>query len=640
MLLLKNISKQFGTETVLKNINAGFNGGLNFIIGPSGSGKSTLLKIISGMDSDFGGELLFKGKAVNSFSKKELESYYFNSVGFIWQNFQLIDYLSVEDNINMVLNLLPMSRDEKEKRITSVLRKLGIENLLKSSVSKLSGGQKQRVAIARALVKEPEMIIADEPTGALDAKSSKLIMNELKKISKDRLVIVVTHDKSMIDHSSNCYQLKNGTLEKLDEGKNPHNAAFKENIVKPLLKTKNAFIQAVKNIKGLKLKSSLSAAMIILSSFLMLLNFSGEIKNVQSEIYDALVAERGEGIRDIRLLTDSMGAGGSNDGRQLTQEVYQVFDKLKDDERIEFMYTREPLTNMNINIDGLVENYTPKNSRISPSIQKLLAGEMPNPNKKEVVIPHTLLDKFHLKAEDVIGKTMDISAFVQKRSLGKPAPVSLEDVTIVGVADTTFYNQVELEDCFIFSVSCTKDILEQSGVNMSKLDAIIRVKSLDDILGVVDDLQKMGYVPQGDFSMIENMLKLKETNESQGSLVSSILLVLSLIIVMSLTVINAYLRKSEYAILKINGYSNANVAKVTILEYLSIATVSALVLAILLPVLNIISSHTMKLTISGIDSVLMGMAIVFVQGVVIGIISTIIASTIKPVKNLKLGETQ
>lgn len=640
MLLLKNISKQFGTETVLKNINAGFNGGLNFIIGPSGSGKSTLLKIISGMDSDFGGELLFKGKAVNSFSKKELESYYFNSVGFIWQNFQLIDYLSVEDNINMVLNLLPMSRDEKEKRITSVLRKLGIENLLKSSVSKLSGGQKQRVAIARALVKEPEMIIADEPTGALDAKSSKLIMNELKKISKDRLVIVVTHDKSMIDHSSNCYQLKNGTLEKLDEGKNPHNAAFKENIVKPLLKTQNAFIQAVKNIKGLKLKSSLSAAMIILSSFLMLLNFSGEIKNVQSEIYDALVAERGEGIRDIRLLTDSMGAGGSNDGRQLTQEVYQVFDKLKDDERIEFMYTREPLTNMNINIDGLVENYTPKNSRISPSIQKLLAGEMPNPDKKEVVIPHTLLDKFHLKAEDVIGKTMDISAFVQKRSLVKPAPVSLEDVTIVGVADTTFYNQVELEDCFIFSVSCTKDILEQSGVNMSKLDAIIRVKSLDDILGVVDDLQKMDYVPQGDFSMIENMLKLKETNESQGSLVSSILLVLSLIIVMSLTVINAYLRKSEYAILKINGYSNANVAKVTILEYLSIATVSALVLAILLPVLNIISSHTMKLTISGIDSVLMGMAIVFIQGVVIGIISTIIASTIKPVKNLKLGETQ
>lgn len=249
MLLLKNISKQFGTETVLKNIDAGFNGGLNFIIGPSGSGKSTLLKIISGMDSDFGGELLFKGKAVNSFSKKELESYYFNSVGFIWQNFQLIDYLSVEDNINMVLNLLPMSRDEKEKRITSVLRKLGIENVLKSSVSKLSGGQKQRVAIARALVKEPEMIIADEPTGALDAKSSKLIMNELKKISKDRLVIVVTHDKSMIDHSNNCYQLKNGTLEKLDEGKNPHNAAFKENIVKPLLKTKNASFRQLRILK-------------------------------------------------------------------------------------------------------------------------------------------------------------------------------------------------------------------------------------------------------------------------------------------------------------------------------------------------------------------------------------------------------
>lgn len=640
MLSLENIKKQFGNEIVLNGVNAQFDCGLNFIIGPSGCGKSTLLKIISGMDHDFTGDLLFHDKSLKDFNRQDMTNFYYSSIGFVWQNFQLVNHLTVEDNIKLISNLLPVSCGEKEKRLQETLKKLGIQKLANVKVGKLSGGQKQRVAIARAIIKDPDVIIADEPTGALDAESSKSIMNELRKIAKNKLVIIVTHDKSLIDHNCSCFVLKNGKLEVLKQSNTCVPPGFKRKINKPSLGGKDTIIQAGKNIRGLSLKFLLSGVVLILSSFLLLLNFSGEIQNVQDEIYNELVDERGEGIRDIRLLTDSLSSGGDFDGQQLTQDVYEVFDLLKDDDRIEFMYTREPVWDITVDIEDLVSDYNPKSSRIAPSIQKLAAGKMAAPDQQEIVIPQTLLDKFHLTADEVIGKKLDYSGVIRKRSMDSEKRVSLNDLTIVGVADTRFYNQVDLDDCFILSVNATKDILEQAGIDLSSLDAIIRVKSLDDMLDVVDDLQMAGYVPQGDFSMIEDMLKLKSTNESQGSLVSTILFVLSVVTGVSLTIINTYLRKSEYAILKMNGYSSSNLLKITLMEYVELSLLSSIAFAVMMPLLNLISSRTLELSISSFRALVLGCGITMMQGVLIGLVSSVISSKFKPLKNMKSGEVQ
>ena len=178
------------------------------------------------------------------------------------------------------------------------------------------------------------------------------------------------------------------------------------------------------------------------------------------------------------------------------------------------------------------------------------------------------------------------------------------------------------------------------GIDLSSLDAIIRVKSIDDILDVVDDLQMAGYVPQGDFSMIEDMLKLKSTNESQGSLVSTILFVLSVVTSVSLTIINTYLRKSEYAILKMNGYSSSNLLKITLMEYVEVSLLSSIAFAGAMPLLNLISSRTLELSISSFRALVLGCGITMMQGVLIGLVSSVISSKIKPLKNMKSGEVQ
>ncbi|WP_459500677.1 ATP-binding cassette domain-containing protein [Bacillus sp. C1] len=637
MLSLNNIRKKFGNETVLHDLSAEFTGGLNFILGPSGSGKSTLLKIISGMDNDFEGDVRFKDQSLKGFSTPELNNYYYNSVGFIWQNFQLLNHLSVEDNVKLIINLSPLSAAEKDKKVRMMLNRLEIGNLAKTKVSKLSGGQKQRVAIARALIKDPEIIIADEPTGALDAASSKVIIDLLRKIAKEKLVIIVTHDKSLIDKDSNSFLLKGGKLEKTSFQDKAPSSKMKDKWIQPTLSFKDAIIQAFKNIKGLSIKFSLTAAMLILSSFFLLMNVSGNIQEQQDDTYNELVKERGDSIRDIYLTPNSTSTGGNANGQAMEQDTSKAYELLKESPGIDYMYTSTPLANLNINIGDIVKDYKPETSNVSPTVQNLIAGKMPAYNKMEVAIPKIVLDELNLKPKDVIGKKLSMTGAMNSRSLGA-SEVSLNDLTVSGVIDTNFYNQMELKDAFIYSLQANKEIFKQANVDTSNLGVKIRAKTLEDILPLVDKLQKAGLSPQGDFSSIQDMLNLKATNEDQGSSISTIFLVLSIVITLALTVINSYLRKNEHAILKINGYNSKSILNLTIFEYLQVSLLSSIVFLITFPVLNIFSTSLFNMSVSGKDSLLLGVAIMIAQGLVIGVISSIMSATIKPSKNLKIGD--
>ncbi|MEG1416534.1 MAG: ABC transporter ATP-binding protein, partial [Clostridium sp.] len=209
MFEIKSVSKKFGDEYALKDITMNIGKGMNFIVGSSGSGKTTLLKIISGMEEEFKGEVIFNGKSIKKLKANEKALYYNQVLGFIWQDFNLIENRTVEENILLPNYLSDKSSYDDMKRI---LRELKINNIAKQKVSSLSGGQKQRVAIARELMKNPQVIIADEPTSALDAASSKSTMEILKTLAKTRTVIVVTHDTSLIDTSSKVYEIDKGEV--------------------------------------------------------------------------------------------------------------------------------------------------------------------------------------------------------------------------------------------------------------------------------------------------------------------------------------------------------------------------------------------------------------------------------------------
>lgn len=219
MLELKNISKTYEskdlTQVALKNVNISFRKSeFVSILGPSGSGKTTLLNIIGGLDKYTSGDLLINNVSTKKYKDKDWDTYRNHKIGFIFQSYNLISHQTILANVELALTLSGISKKERRKRCIKALTEVGLEKHLKKKPNMLSGGQMQRVAIARALVNNPDIVLADEPTGALDSKTSTQIMDILKSVAKDRLVIMVTHNKELAEkYSSRIISIKDGNIE-------------------------------------------------------------------------------------------------------------------------------------------------------------------------------------------------------------------------------------------------------------------------------------------------------------------------------------------------------------------------------------------------------------------------------------------
>ncbi len=265
MLKLIDINKSYKTggfvQKALNNINIEFRKSeFVSILGPSGSGKTTLLNVIGGLDNYDFGDLIIDGKSTKEFKDSNWDYYRNNCIGFIFQNYNLISHISILNNVEMALVLNGTSAKERREKSILALKKVGLEKHIHKKPNQLSGGQMQRVAIARALVNDPQIILADEPTGALDSKTSVQIMNLIKKISKDKLVIMVTHNKELAEeYSSRIIEMKDGNL---ISDSNPIDSN-EENDKLNIKKTSMNFFAAIKlslnNIKTKKGRTFLTA---------------------------------------------------------------------------------------------------------------------------------------------------------------------------------------------------------------------------------------------------------------------------------------------------------------------------------------------------------------------------------------------
>lgn len=225
MLRLEKITKEYITGDskveALKGISLQFRKSeFVSILGQSGCGKTTLLNIIGGLDKYTTGDLVINGKSTKEFKDRDWDAYRNHSVGFVFQSYNLIPHQNILSNVELALTLSGVSKKERRKRAIEALEQVGLGDQLNKKPNQLSGGQMQRVAIARALVNDPEIILADEPTGALDTKTSVQIMEILKKISKDRLIIMVTHNPDLAEkYSSRIIKILDG---KITDDSNPY----------------------------------------------------------------------------------------------------------------------------------------------------------------------------------------------------------------------------------------------------------------------------------------------------------------------------------------------------------------------------------------------------------------------------------
>ena len=188
-------------------------GKITAIYGPSGCGKTSLLSIISGLDSQYQGNLYFKNQNMRDFSERDLTYFRKAHIGFVFQNFNLIPHQSVLENVKMPLYVKNMTDKEMVEIAERELSRLGIGDFIKKNVKQLSGGQKQRVAIARALVNNPEMIVADEPTGSLDSQSQENVLEIFKELAEaGKTVIIVTHNPEVADYADVVIKMKDGEV--------------------------------------------------------------------------------------------------------------------------------------------------------------------------------------------------------------------------------------------------------------------------------------------------------------------------------------------------------------------------------------------------------------------------------------------
>lgn len=214
MLKVTNIGKAYGKFIALENINLEVaDGEFLAIMGPSGSGKSTLINILGLLDQSYTGEYLLKDKNYKTVSDNFLSRIRGDQLGFVFQNFKLLTTYSVYENIEVPLIYSKKEQNNKRELIEDVIEKVGLKGKEKNLPSELSGGQQQRVAIARAIVNHPNLVIADEPTGALDSKTSKEIMDIFTKLNQDgTTIIMVTHDSEVAEYAMRTVYIRDGRL--------------------------------------------------------------------------------------------------------------------------------------------------------------------------------------------------------------------------------------------------------------------------------------------------------------------------------------------------------------------------------------------------------------------------------------------
>lgn len=219
MLKLEKITKVYKTDSfsqkALNKVSLSFRKNeFVSILGPSGSGKTTLLNIVGGLDDYTSGDLVINGVSTKQYKDRDWDTYRNHKIGFVFQSYNLIPHQSILSNVELALTLSGVSKSERRKRAVAALKKVGLGDHISKRPNQLSGGQMQRVAIARALVNDPDILLADEPTGALDSKTSTQIMNLLKEVAKDRLVIMVTHNDELAkEYSTRIIELRDGVVE-------------------------------------------------------------------------------------------------------------------------------------------------------------------------------------------------------------------------------------------------------------------------------------------------------------------------------------------------------------------------------------------------------------------------------------------
>lgn len=451
MIYINNLTKRFGETIIYKDTSYSFKSkSLTCFFGPSGSGKTTLFNILAGFDTDYKGDIIIKDKILNDLNKEKLIKYRFNDIGFVFQGYHLIKGYTALENVLMASDLNSKYSDEKKKeKALNILESLNLSNEINQKVETLSGGQKQRVAIARALINDPSIILADEPTGALDDESTENIMNILKDISKSKTVIVITHDDDVLNYADEVIKLEDNKIVTVKENVNKDIKHIKEEKwTNPCINKKTVNKLSIKNFKLNFIKYILAAIIIAFSTATFIASFSAN--EIGNKVFNNFKEKNS--FYNIGQIPKYFN------GQVVNDDLKGVKDKLLEFNEIENVYYQYDIKDVSIKLSDKEVNI-PIKGPSALSNESLSYGNMPKEGENEIAISASVVNRIVNNIQDIIGEKIMLE-YLDKNESTKE--IQLE---VTGVTNSSYQD-------FIVSSNIEKDIYKDMGLSDDDATAI------------------------------------------------------------------------------------------------------------------------------------------------------------------------
>ncbi|MGO2265251.1 MAG: ABC transporter ATP-binding protein/permease [Vagococcus salmoninarum] len=574
MYQLKNLTKTYQKKRVLSQVNFDFpEKGLVCLMGESGTGKSTLLQILASLDSDYQGAVLFGGKNLGELTQEESRNYRKDYLGLIFQDYHLLEgYTALENVLYPSYLQVEKDNDPLVSQGKSLLKKVGLVAQEQQKSETLSGGQKQRVAIARALLNNPQVILADEPTGALDRGTATEIMALLKEIGKERLVILITHDPLICEDADQVLIIDEQKL-LLKTGSNCENdnkplafklKAYGNGITRPL---------AWKNFQVNLRNYCLIAIVFAISATCLLFTVSAN-QAVKSS------------ITDFQKKNSGLSNGFIKVGSEVTEEDYQ---KISHDPRLENVYKQFLLTN--ITLKSSEKSLTLAEKYPLPRAKEVISyGKMPQKGQKEVALSGTLAKQFRGEINQLIGEMITIT--INQKSY---------DLKVSGIYNAAY------DDLYLSSD--LEEELYQGEANQSWLGITFDVKQFEEIVPVYQSLVKAGLAPEMALTEVETMLTSFTKIKSVFMIITVLVLAVCLFLIVVLMQKLQGTRQKLVGLLGAFGFKQKSISHLLGWENFflaSLTTVATGLLSVSLSYLGQLASWPVSLTVGQLGLVLGG----------------------------------
>ncbi|AJH01792.1 ABC transporter ATP-binding protein [Clostridium beijerinckii] len=632
LLELRNINKYYRLKDndkfhVLNDINLSFNAGeLVSIIGESGSGKSTLMNLIGGLDSDFSGELLVNEKDIKKLRRKELDKYRKNEVGFIFQSFNLIGHLSVLDNVTIAMTLSNVRKKERLKRAKEILRNLGLENHINKKPSQLSGGQKQRVAIARALINNPKIIIADEPTGSLDSKTTIQVLEIMKDIArKGKLVIMVTHSERVASASSRIIKISDGEIiddNKVIELDNEVNIEKQDNIRK---QKQNLSLISSAKLALVNMKEKLPRNILVsvggsigIMSIILMLSLGNGVKSyfnkTMNNYVNPLVIEvnmPSEENEDINLDVTTVQKPDVNYTKPFEESDIDILSKIENVSSVERGYSI-----ISLGANSLVYNNKTNNLMniltISSNITASNVGNGTLPKAGEVLINKALNDNL---GKDIIGQKVNLRILANQKILNR-------DFIVSGVYTTTSGDLTANMKSAFLNYSDLEKLYSDNGYKLKPNVVYVNTTNSKYTPQIKQKVNELGYSQSSQeqmASMFNQMIDILTYVLSGIAAISLIVSAIMIIVVMYISVVE---RTKEIGIIKAIGARAKDIRRIFVSEAFLIGFFSGAI--------GLVGAYLIMRGINLMSNKLFAVSVVLIKReyAILGVIVSIVISTL------------